>query len=272
MASSLFTAEESFFLFALWRAANAQTDWLPVLIPALYLTQAEIDLLTSPRERKQTNLSILPLLFPLHVLRLFTQTTPSFYWWNRVDRGRGRERWRNRWSLLSSWQPTVSPYKATEWYHMVGNAWALEGGTRCTEWEAAAAGERRSDKEGGVVLSSLSGMEGGEIEWQTQEDRERERGGRGGWGGGGGGVGRRANCLLGATTGTGEGGLWRILGARERHIHTNTLAHTEKPQWRKNGEGGGGRGRRVEREDAPSLSRNGNSLFFLCVAAMTVWR
>lgn len=54
----------------------------------------------------------------------------------------------------------------------------------------------------------------------TRGQRERERGG------GGGGVGRRANCLLGATTGTGEGGLWRILGARERHTHQHT--HTRR--------------------------------------------
>lgn len=51
---------------------------------------------------------------------------------------------------------------------MVGTAWALEGGTHCTEREAAAAGERPSDER----RASEGRREGRE----RLTDRERERG------------------------------------------------------------------------------------------------
>lgn len=92
------------------------------------------------------------------------------------------------------------------------------------------------------LLNHLSGAE-------RAKERERERTG-------GGGAGKDANCLLGATTGVPtKGGLWRILGARERH----RAAVGGKKKWR------GGRRKREEcgaggctRRPTCSLSSYGN--------------
>lgn len=83
---------------------------------------------------------------------------------------------------------------------MVGSAWAVEGGTRCTE------GGRPSD-----YRRASGGRREGPWVRDPHTWRERERAGREG------GAGRDASCVLGATTDTSEGDSGGILRAWERN-------------------------------------------------------
>lgn len=64
---------------------------------------------------------------------------------------------------------------------MVGSAWALEGGTHCTEREAAAAGERERAtrgepvKEGGSFFIYFFLSQQGRVTEGEREDRKRRR-------------------------------------------------------------------------------------------------
>lgn len=114
------------------------------------------------------------------------------------------------------------PYKATEWYHVTGNARALEGSTRCTESKETSAGETRSHREKPGKKKEFFFC----LQWW----RERQ----GDWAAGGG-TGRHAKWLLGRYYGNQRG---VILADPRGAGNTESCSETEKMEREEEEEGG----------------------------------
>ena len=115
------------------------------------------------------------------------KTTLSISWWKRwTDTERERERERVEVETEKQVESAVVmathrfPYKATEWYHMVGTAWALEGGTGCTEQERerATRGDSEGRREGFFLCQQGRGARETVRGRERERERERESGGQ----------------------------------------------------------------------------------------------
>lgn len=115
---------------------------------------------------------------------LSTYTTPSIFWWKRcTETGWERERWRNRWSLPLSWQPTFSHIRQLSdiiWLAMPG-LWK-EAHTVLSERQQQQERERATgrDREGRRECFSyrLSGMRGERERAREKVWEDRRRRGR----------------------------------------------------------------------------------------------